>query len=110
MLMIGRLLRNIEARWLILIGLTLDRRHAVPDDRLHRRHLRPHDRHGGLVQGFGMGFVFIPLNTVAFVTLPARFRTDGTAMLTLVRNVASSVGISVVIANLTSKTTTFAAG
>ena len=28
-------------------------------------------------------------------------------MLTLVRNVASSVGISVVIANLTSKTTTF---
>ena len=54
-----------------------------------------------------MGFVFIPLSTVAFVTLPAQLRTDGTAMLTLVRNVASSVGISVVIANLTSKTTMF---
>ena len=54
----------------------------------------------GLVQGFGMGFVFIPLSTVAFLTLPAQLRTDGTAMLTLVRNVASSVGISVVIANL----------
>ena len=54
-----------------------------------------------------MGFVFIPLSTVAFLTLAAALRTDGTAMLTLVRNVASSVGISVVIANLTNKTTTF---
>jgi DHA2 family multidrug resistance protein len=61
----------------------------------------------GLIQGFGMGFVFIPLSTVAFLTLPARYRTDGTAMMTLVRNVASSIGISVVIANLTSKTTVF---
>ena len=54
-----------------------------------------------------MGFVFIPLSTVAFLTLPQHLRTDGTAMLTLVRNVASSVGISVVIANLSSKTTVF---
>jgi hypothetical protein len=61
----------------------------------------------GLVQGFGMGFVFIPLSTVAFLTLPPRYRTDGTSMLTLVRNVASSAGISVVIANLTNMTTTF---
>jgi DHA2 family multidrug resistance protein len=61
----------------------------------------------GLVQGLGMGFVFIPLSTVAFLTLEPRFRTDGTAMLTLVRNVASSVGISLVIANLTSKTIVF---
>ncbi|HKS63245.1 MAG TPA: EmrB/QacA family drug resistance transporter, partial [Xanthobacteraceae bacterium] len=61
----------------------------------------------GLVQGLGMGLVFIPLSTVAFLTLAPRFRTDGTAMLTLVRNVASSAGISVVIANLTNMTTTF---
>ena len=54
-----------------------------------------------------MGFVFIPLSTVAFLSLPPNLRTDGTAMLTLVRNVASSVGISVVIANLTSKTIVF---
>ena len=32
----------------------------------------------GLIQGFGMGFVFIPLSTVAFLTLPAHLRTDGT--------------------------------
>ncbi len=45
--------------------------------------------------------MFVPLSTVAFLTLPNHLRTDGTAMLTLVRNVASSIGISVVIAKLT---------
>ena len=107
MAMIGRLLRLIEARYLILIGLTLT---AAT---MYQMTGFTADTSGreivicGLVQGLGMGFVFIPLSTVAFLTLAPHFRTDGTSMLTLVRNVASSVGISVVIANLTSKTTTF---
>ena len=54
-----------------------------------------------ILQGFGFGLVFVPLSTVAFLTLPNHLRTDGTAMLTLLRNVASSIGISVVIAQLT---------
>jgi DHA2 family multidrug resistance protein len=54
-----------------------------------------------IVQGFGFGLVFVPLSTVAFLTLPNHLRTDGTSMLTLLRNVASSIGISVVIAQLT---------
>ena len=58
-----------------------------------------------VVQGFGFGLVFVPLSTVAFLTLPSHLRTDGTSMLTLVRNVGSSIGISIVIAQLTSTTT-----
>src|SRR5260370_11144843 len=54
-----------------------------------------------IVQGFGFGLVFVPLSTVAFLTLPNHLRTDGTSMLTLMRNVASSIGISLVIAQLT---------
>jgi DHA2 family multidrug resistance protein len=54
-----------------------------------------------IVQGFGFGLVFVPLSTVAFLTLPNDLRTDGTSMLTLMRNVASSIGISVVITQLT---------
>jgi len=107
MLIIGRLLRLIEARYLILIGLALT---AIT---MYQMTGFTADTSGrtivviGLVQGFGMGFVFIPLSTVAFLTLEPRYRTDGTSMLTLVRNVASSAGISVVIANLTNMTTTF---
>ena len=54
-----------------------------------------------IIQGFGFGLVFVPLSTVAFLTLPRHLRTDGTSMLTLMRNVASSIGISIVIAQLT---------
>ena len=57
-----------------------------------------------VIQGFGFGLVFVPLSTVAFLTLPNHLRTDGTSMLTLMRNVASSVGISIVIAQLTQGT------
>jgi DHA2 family multidrug resistance protein len=57
-----------------------------------------------VLQGFGLGLVFVPLSTVAFATLPGHLRTDGTAILTLVRNLGSSVGISVVIAQLTGTT------
>jgi DHA2 family multidrug resistance protein len=49
----------------------------------------------GLFQGFGMGFVFIPLNGVAFSTLPMRMRTEGSSLLYLFRNLGGSFGISV---------------
>ena len=47
------------------------------------------------LQGFGMGFVFVPLNLTAFATLPGHFRTDGTALMNLVRNIGSAIGVSV---------------
>ena len=60
-----------------------------------------------VAQGFGLGFIFVPLNTIAFATLPRELRTEGTALWTLIRNIGSSVGISIVIAQLTSMTTMF---
>ena len=57
-----------------------------------------------VVQGFGLGLVFVPLSTVAFTTLPDHLRIEGTAILTLVRNIGSSIGISIVIAQLTNMT------
>ena len=58
-----------------------------------------------VIQGLGLGLVFVPLSTAAFTTLPAHLRTDGTAILTLVRNIGSSVGIPLVISTLVSSTT-----
>jgi DHA2 family multidrug resistance protein len=48
-----------------------------------------------IIQGAGIGFVFIPLQVVAFATLPAAVRTDGTSLLSLFRNVGSAIGVSV---------------
>jgi DHA2 family multidrug resistance protein len=55
-------------------------------------------------QGFALGFVFIPLNLVAFATLDPALRTDGTALVSLVRNIGSAVGIAVMSSLLVSGT------
>jgi DHA2 family multidrug resistance protein len=47
-----------------------------------------------LVQGLGMGFVFVPMNLVAFATLSPVYRTDGSALINLMRNLGSAIGIS----------------
>jgi MFS transporter, DHA2 family, multidrug resistance protein len=48
-----------------------------------------------VIQGFGLGMVFVPVQLVAFATMPGRYRTDGSAFMNLVRNVGSAIGISV---------------
>ncbi len=50
----------------------------------------------GFIQGAGLGFLFVPLNTVTFATLAPEQRADGTGLFNLSRNVGSSVGISIV--------------
>jgi DHA2 family multidrug resistance protein len=55
----------------------------------------------GILQGFAFGMVFVAVNTVAFLTLPDHLRTYGASFQTLIRNISSSFGISVVIAQLT---------
>ena len=57
-----------------------------------------------ILQGIGLGTLFVPLNTLALSSLPPELRTQGTAMWTLIRNLGSSIGVSIVIANLTNKT------
>jgi DHA2 family multidrug resistance protein len=58
----------------------------------------------GLLQGAGLGFLFVPLTTVTFATLAPERRSEGTALYNLSRNIGSSVGISVVSALLVSNT------
>jgi DHA2 family multidrug resistance protein len=58
----------------------------------------------GIVQGLGLGFLFVPLSVATLATLPAQRRTEGTGIYSLMRNIGSSVGISVVNSLLTRNT------
>ena len=58
----------------------------------------------GVSQGFSIGFVVIPLNVTTFATLPSELRTEGTSIYALVRNLGSSIGISVTGALLQTNT------
>jgi len=60
----------------------------------------------GVIQGLGMGFVFVPLSVVTFYTLDARQRTEGASIYSLLRNIGSSIGVSVVMTYLSRSTQT----
>ncbi len=54
----------------------------------------------GFIQGIGLGFVFMPMNLIAFSTLEPQLRTDGASLLALSRNLGGSFGISFMVTML----------
>lgn len=60
----------------------------------------------GVIQGLGLGLVFVPLSAATFATLTPAMRADGTAIFSLVRNIGSSIGIALVQTLLTRNTQT----
>jgi DHA2 family multidrug resistance protein len=60
----------------------------------------------GLLQGFGLGCTFVPLNIIALSSLPRHIMTQGTAIRSLMRMLGGSVGISILVATLAENTQT----
>ncbi len=54
-----------------------------------------------ILQGFGLGMVFVPLSTVAFSTLEPRHAAEAAGLFSLLRTIGSSVGIAIVATTLT---------
>src|SRR5919112_427837 len=100
MLLAGRLTGKIDSRLLVgigvaLMGVSLWMMTGFALD-------QPSDPVivSGVVQGLGVGLIFVPLQTLAFETLPTRMRTTAAALLNLSRNIGGSVGISIVSTQL----------
>ena len=51
----------------------------------------------------GLGFLFVPLTTIAFISIPRRLNADAAALFTMFRNVAGSIGISLSTAAITER-------
>ncbi|WP_157019291.1 DHA2 family efflux MFS transporter permease subunit [Mesorhizobium xinjiangense] len=104
MILVGRLVRFVDARILVVAGLSL----TAWSLHMMTGFSPQMDDHliivSGIVQGLGLGLVFVPLSTVAFATLDPVYRTDATSLFSLVRNIGSSIGISVVTLLLTRNT------
>jgi MFS transporter, DHA2 family, multidrug resistance protein len=97
MMIVGRLIGRVDARYLLLLGFTLI---AISLYLMAGFSLDIGVGpivYSGVIQGVGMGFLFVPLSTIAFSTLAPRYRNEGTAMFSLIRNMGSSIGISVVV-------------
>jgi MFS transporter, DHA2 family, multidrug resistance protein len=104
MMIVGRLINRVDPRVLLAGGLVMTaavlwEMTGFTPDVSQWTLIRT-----GVIQGMGLGFMFVPLSTITFATLPGMMRTQGTAIYSLVRNIGSSIGISLVIFLLTRNT------
>jgi DHA2 family multidrug resistance protein len=96
MLIVGRLVGRADTRILLLIGLGLtawsfNQMTGWTPDISQATIIGV-----TMVQGFGLGFLFVPLSAATLSTLPLAERAEGAGLFSLSRNMGSSVGISVV--------------
>jgi DHA2 family multidrug resistance protein len=55
-------------------------------------------------QSFGLAFLFVPISTIAYSTLPKELNGDAAALFTMFRNLAGSIGIAAATALVTERT------
>ena len=96
MLIAGRIIGKIDLRLILfcgfgLTGLALWRMAHYSLDLSKGDIIWP-----GVIQGIGTGLVIVPLSTATFSTLSRQMRAQGTALYSLMRNIGSSIGISLV--------------
>lgn len=104
MLLAGRMLKWVDARLMLLSGFLVSA-YALWQMMQYTIVLSASDIvWPGVIQGFGLGLVFVPLSAMTFTTLTPALRADGTAIYSLMRNLGSSIGISIVQALMTRNT------
>ena len=104
MLIVGKLIGRVDTRLLLALGLGLTAWSFyvmtgwTPD--VSQRTIVVI----GIIQGVGLGFIFVPLSVVTLSTLVPERRAEGAGLYSLSRNIGSSIGISVVNSLLTRNT------
>lgn len=104
MFIVGRLMKRVDVRVVIALGFGIT---AVSLWQMTDFYLQMNTSMviwSGLLQGLGVGMVYVPLAALTFATLAPIYRNEGTALFSLIRNLGSSIGISVVTALLTRNT------
>jgi len=104
MMIVGRLVGRIDTRLLLAVGLGLTAWSFYAMTGWTPDVAQSTIVDVGVVQGVGLGFLFVPLSVVALSTLAPKQRTEGAGLFSLSRNIGSSVGISVVNSLLTQNT------
>jgi len=95
MLVVGRMVGKFDTRLLLAIGLFMCSAALLQMSHFDLSMTTMPFVTSGLIQGFGMGFMFVPMTALCFATLDPKLRPDGTSVFALVRSLGQSVGISV---------------
>jgi MFS transporter, DHA2 family, multidrug resistance protein len=104
MTVVGRLVGRLDTRVMLAIGLGLCAWAMWDMSGWNQNVSEWTVGFNGVIQGAGMGFLFVPLSVTALATLTPEQRTDGAGFFNLFRNIGQSMGTSVVSALLVSNT------
>jgi DHA2 family multidrug resistance protein len=100
LLVAGQLITRMDQRWLLALGCVLN---AVATYEMSTVTLGADYwslAWPRLIQGAGVGFIFVPLNTVALATIPREKMGNATALVNVVRNLGGGIGVAVMAALL----------
>jgi DHA2 family multidrug resistance protein len=104
MLVVGRLIGRVDTRLLVGSGVLL----AAAGSWVMTWYSLDIDLFWAMwpfvLQGLGMGLIFVPISTVAFATLPPAKAAEAAGLYSLMRTIGSSVGISIISTVLTQHT------
>jgi DHA2 family multidrug resistance protein len=94
----GQLMKVVPTRYIVMMGFTI-----MGFALMYSSHLVIYIDYWSLVkmrsfQTAALGFLFVPISTIAYLTLPQRLRSDGAALFSMFRNVGGAIGISVATA------------
>ena len=97
---VGKLSRRVDARYMIFLGFVLTTLSLWEMTQFTLDISGWDIVRTGITQGLGLGLIYVPVTTISFSTLATHYRNEGTALFNLMRNIGSSIGISVVMTYL----------
>ncbi|MBB3219982.1 MDR family MFS transporter [Pseudoduganella umbonata] len=106
MMLVGRLVGKVDVRLLLATGFAITAFSLWQMSRYTLVLAQSDIVWPGVIQGLGLGLVFVPLSAATFATLSPAMRAEGTAIYSLVRNIGSSIGIALVQTLLVRNTAT----
>jgi MFS transporter, DHA2 family, multidrug resistance protein len=104
MLIIGRILNRIDGRWSIVFGTLLFAWSTWLLGNLNVQAGYWDVFWPRLIQGFALGFLFVPLTTISLGDVPIAQMAGATGVYTLLRQLGGSLGIAILTTMLTHQT------
>jgi DHA2 family multidrug resistance protein len=95
MVVVGRLIGKVDARYLIAFGFAVLGGSTYVFTGLNLYIAQTNIIYPMIVSGFAMGFVFVPLTTITMATLPQTEIGNASGIYNLMRNTGGSIGIAI---------------
>jgi DHA2 family multidrug resistance protein len=92
--LVGALVARVDARWLIAFGLVVTSAALLRMTRFDLDVDYATVAWARVYQSLGLGFLFIPINTVAYLGLPPAKSNNASALINMMRNLGGSCGIA----------------